>query len=206
MHAPYFALPQVHPHIDPTLSTPTLEFRTIIIRYGSSMVRFLPSLAALLVAVVVTWNIARRSAPQAPAPQSPTPQHSPTTADTPLRLPSAATTPTARSGFRLAGTVVGDLRYAIIEAPNGSNELYGIGQSIPGIGKLVEVGARSATIEGDDGRFVMKLLAAPTPTTGLAAPEPFEADAGFVDDFDEDYDEGLEADYFDDYEGDDLEQ
>jgi hypothetical protein len=69
------------------------------------------------------------------------------------------------STYRLAGTVVGDMRFAIVEAPDGTNDLYSIDEEVPGLGRLVAVGPKSATFEGTEGRFEMKLLAAPTATS-----------------------------------------
>ncbi len=163
------------------------------------MVRILPALAVLVFAIVVTWNLARRTATPPPQPLEPTA----TTLSTPT-IAAAHKSETEISNpnplHRLAGTVVGDLLYAIIEAPDGTNDLYGIDEVVPDLGKLVAVGEKSATFEGHNGRFEMKLLAAPkptaVPTAAESAPEDVEEyedeelDRLYEDGFDED---GLDA-------------
>jgi hypothetical protein len=151
------------------------------------MLRFLPALAVLLVAIVVTWNIARRTAPRPAPPEGSSATH---TATTPTREPagSPVQTPTTVSTYRLAGTVVGDLRFAIVEAPDGTNDLYSIDEDVPGLGRLVAVSSNSATFEGRQGRFEMKLLAAPTPTPAAVAPEVAaddELDDAYLDEYDD---------------------
>ena len=80
--------------------------------------------------------------------------------------PPAATAPPAASGYRLAGTVVGDLAYAIIVDPHGANQLYRIGQTVPGLGALTAIEADRVTMSGSEGSFVLQLAPAPpsTPT------------------------------------------
>lgn len=143
------------------------------------MLRFLPALAVLLVAIVVTWNIARRTAPVPAPPEAPSPTR--TAATTPTGGAAAGQTPTAVSTYRLAGTVVGDLRFAIVEAPDGSNDLYSIDEEVPGLGRLVAVGPKSATFEGSRGRFELKLVAAPTPTPPAVAGDDEAEDLGDAD-------------------------
>lgn len=126
------------------------------------MIRLLPALIVLILAIAATWFIARRSADPAPPTPAPAAAALATVTSPPATPDVAATTPSP--GHRLAGTVVGDVQFAVIEAPDGSNELYGIDDQVPGLGKLVAIGARSATFEGSDGRFDMPLIAAPTPT------------------------------------------
>lgn len=118
-------------------------------------------LAAILIAVLA-WFAGRsysRPAAQATAtptslaPSTPTPAAPPPT-PSPLR-------------HRLAGTVVGDVRYAVIEDATGGNDLYRPGQTVPDLGLLVEVGPRAAVFENDGRRFELELTSAATPT-----PEP----------------------------------
>lgn len=101
-----------------------------------------------------------RDAPPAtftPAPPSPVP--------TPTR--AAGALPAAARGYRLAGTVVGDLAYAIIETPDGANQLYRPGQRVPGLGEVSGIEPDRITLAGSDGPFTLQL--APAPTT---APTP----------------------------------
>jgi hypothetical protein len=168
------------------------------------MIRLLPALAVLLLAIAATWHIARRTAeppPAAPTAAPPVPTQTPTAAPSPA---VAAATP--GPAYRLAGTVVGDVQFAVIEAPDGSNELYALGDDVPGLGKLVAIGPRSATFENSEGRFDMPLIAAPTPTrrAGAAAANDEEDTDGGLDElpddepyFDEPYDDEGDEEYLD---------
>jgi hypothetical protein len=84
----------------------------------------------------------------------------------PTVTPPVATAPPAASGYRLAGTVVGDLTYAIIEDPHGANQLYRVGQTAPGLGEITAIEADRITVTGSEGSFVLQLAPAPpsTPT------------------------------------------
>ena len=145
------------------------------------MIRLLPALVVLVLAIAATWYLAQR-APEPPTPL-PTPAATATAGASATAVsPVAAVSPSP--SHRLAGTVVGDRLYAIIEAPDGSNELYAIDTEVPGIGKLIAVGPDSATFEGSDGRFEMGLVAAP-----VATPRPTVED----DSADEDLDDGEAA-------------
>ena len=81
--------------------------------------------------------------------------------------PAATITATSAPGtpaavrHRLAGTVIGDASYAVIEHPDGTNELYRPGQEVPGLGRLVRVEADRATFAGQQGSFDLKLAPAP---------------------------------------------
>jgi hypothetical protein len=89
----------------------------------------------------------------------------------PVRSPART-----KSGYRLAGTVVGDASYAVVEQPDGTNDLYRPGQTVPGLGRLIELEANRATFEGSDGRYELELVPASTPTvTPLPAEEPTPA-------------------------------
>lgn len=132
------------------------------------MMRILAAIAAAIVIAVLGWFAGRSyqrsgqpptAAPTATALLTPTPA-------VPLPTPSPP-------HHRLAGTVVGDVRYAVIEDPSGRNDLYRPGQTIPDLGVLVEVGPRSAVIEHEGTRFELQLAAAPTPTL---APTPEETE------------------------------
>jgi len=97
-------------------------------------------------------------------------------------LPVATPTPTAGvaaapPGHRLAGTVVGDVRYAVVEFPDGTNDLYRPGQDVPGLGRLVEVESNHAIFEGDNGRLDLRLVAAPTTTPVLLLRDTPRAEA-----------------------------
>ncbi len=152
---------------------------------GNSMVRFLPAIAVLALAIVATWTLARRTAPTSPPAPAATRTPGMVTNPTAAVAASSTASPTEGATHRLAGTVVGDVLYAIVEAPDGSNELYGIDEFVPDVGKLVAVGTKSATFEGRNGRFEMKLVAAPPPTPRPEAPDtPEPSDDEFLDDVD----------------------
>lgn len=85
-------------------------------------------------------------------------------ATTPTAIPTNAAAP---PGHRLAGTVVGDVRYAVVELPDGTNDLYRPGQEVPGLGRLVEVASNHAIFEGDNGRVDLRLVPAATTTPVL---------------------------------------
>jgi hypothetical protein len=66
--------------------------------------------------------------------------------------------------------------YAVIERPDGTNDLYRPGQTVPGLGRLVDLAADRATFEGSDGRIELQLVPASTPTiTPSPADEPTPA-------------------------------
>jgi hypothetical protein len=136
----------------------------------SARISLLLVLSALLLALFLFWLLTR-SPDVAPIPLlSPTPNLAPTsqTTRTPPNPDSATAT---KTGYRLAGTVVGDALYAVIELPDGTNELYRPGQMVPGLGRLVDLGANRATFEGGDGRIELQLVPASTPTV---TPSPEE--------------------------------
>lgn len=132
------------------------------------------SLSVGAVLALGTWLLWRaHQAPPPPPPPSlaPTPLPSPLPAVT--AAPSPAGTAAGRAGeYRLAGTVTGDLAYAIIVRPNGEHALVQPGQTVPGLGRLVAVGADTARIAGDDGEFDLRVEAAPSPTPARTSASP----------------------------------
>lgn len=138
-------------------------------------ISLLPILAALALILLLFWTLMRDTGVEPPPPTPPvrgatTPPEEPTT---PPRSPAAT-----KPGYRLAGTVVGDVRYAVIEQPDGTNDLYRPGESVPGLGRLVDLGADRATFEGSDGRIELQLAPASTPTvTPSPAEEPTSEEA-----------------------------
>lgn len=131
------------------------------------------SLCVGAVLALGTWLLwrAHHGPPPAPAATA-TPSVTPT--------PEATATPTGalpRSaiGYRLAGTVIGNVTYAVIVAPNGHSELVRTGQILKGLGQLTSVEADRVTIVGDDGAFALQVAAAPTETaTAVPTPPPTE--------------------------------
>jgi len=114
-------------------------------------------------------------APPPPAPPTVSPSASPTATAT---ATPTGVVPAAARGYRLAGTVVGDVTYAIIEKPEGGNELLRPGQILRGVGQVVSIDEDHIAIDGDDGRFELVLASAPTatPTRPSAAwPSPSPA-------------------------------
>jgi hypothetical protein len=134
-----------------------------------NMQRFIVLLLTLCLLLVFAlgWYLRRR-----PAPPPTANEVSPTATAAPTWTPQ----PEAKKKIqhRLAGTVVGDEQYVVVELPDGRNELYTPGQSVPGLGRVVSIGPDQATFDGDAGRVTLRLLPAPTPTatpTGSAAEE-----------------------------------
>jgi len=121
------------------------------------------SLAAVLLLGIYLLTSSRSS-------PTPAPTTSPTAA-APSAAASATATfgpPAAASGYRLAGTVVGDLAYAIIVDPHGNNQLYRPGQTVPDLGVVRSVEADQVTLEGSDGVFALQLAPGPTDTPTTA--------------------------------------
>lgn len=165
----------------------------------ATTVRLVPALAVLAASVAATWMIARHGGTPAPEP-IPTATATPVEAvptDVPTSPPSAVT---PDPEYRLAGTVVGDRLYAIIESPDGSNELYGIGSEVPGLGTLVAVGKSHATFEKEEGRYDLPLLPVATPTP-RAAGAPVAETRDDDTDYDDDYPDDEEAENGEYYEG-----
>jgi len=160
--------------------------------------KLLIAIIALLL-ILVGWLLLR--SPSAPQPPAVEPSAVPATATRAPALPAAAESPSP--GYRLAGTVVGDVQYAIIEAPDGSNRLYHVDDEIPGLGTLLEIRGLSAKFRGADGEFELPLLAAPSPTAGVAIEtyvgadeSEYGEDDGAAEDYG--YEEYDEEEYYDD--------
>jgi len=80
--------------------------------------------------------------------------------------------PAAARGYRLAGTVVGDLAYAIIVDPQGNNQLYRPGQTVPELGVVRSVEADQVTLDGSNGAFTLRLAPGPTDTPTVPRTQP----------------------------------
>lgn len=135
-------------------------------------------LACCVGAVVVlgTWLLWHaRHAPPPPPPATATPTLTDTA--TPTATPTGAV-PRAAAGYRLAGTVVGDVAYAVIESPAGRSELIRTGQILKGVGQVTAIEEDRVVIAGADGDFALRVAAAPTTTATpvftpiTAAPTP----------------------------------
>jgi hypothetical protein len=124
-------------------------------------------LAACLVSILALGWYLRRSAPSGSEDQTASTSEASLATSSPT--PTASAQPTAPLGHRLAGTVVGDEQYVIIEDPDGANELYRPGESVPGLGKLVEIGPDRAAFDSDAGRILLRLLPGSTPTSSPRA-------------------------------------
>lgn len=121
------------------------------------------SLGAVLLLGIYLLTSARSSSTDSRTP-------SPTVA---LPTPAVSATatagpPPAAIGYRLAGTVVGDLAYAIIVDPHGNNQLYRPGQTVPQLGVVRSVEADQVTLEGSNGVFALQLAPGPTDTPTTA--------------------------------------
>jgi hypothetical protein len=137
-----------------------------------NMQRFIVSLLALCLLLVFALGVYLRKSGEPPAPP-------PASTAPPTVQPTEAAPPddTAHVEHRLAGTVVGDEQYVVIEHPDGRNELYRLGQTVPGLGRVGQIGSDSATFEEDGRRITLRLLPAPTPTAVPPTSAPSEVDA-----------------------------
>ena len=111
-------------------------------------------------------------APPPPPPATPTPTVTDTVA--PTATPTGAL-PKAAAGYRLAGTVVGDVAYAVIESPGGRSELFRTGQVIKGLGQLTAIAEDRVLIAGPGGAFALTVAAAPTATASPVVTPPTAA-------------------------------
>lgn len=120
-----------------------------------------------------TWLLWRSH--QAPPPEPP-PTASPSVTATPE--PTATPTgaiPRAATGYRIAGTVVGDVSYAVIVSPEGRSELVRTGQILKGLGQLMAIEKDGVTIAGDNGEYVLQVASAPTVTATAVLTTPTAA-------------------------------
>ncbi len=139
----------------------------------------LAAIAAVILTAALAW-FAGRSYSRSSQPPAPPPSFTAAAATPTPTAPQPSPSPV---GYRLAGTVVGDVRYAVIEDSHGENELYRPGQVVPDLGSLVEVEPHVAIFESDGRRFELHLTSAATPT-----PEPTPDDTPVDEDDGEDVD------------------
>jgi hypothetical protein len=100
---------------------------------------------------------------QPPTPRDTSPPPRPTP---PIRLaPSRVIT-----GHRLAGTVVGDAQYAIVEDPRGASDLYHLGDMVSDLGELTQIEPDRVLFAGANGPLELRLASAPTETAAPATP------------------------------------
>ena len=117
-----------------------------------------------------TWLLWR--AHHAPPPE---PQATATASVTPTASATATVTgavPRAAVGYRLAGTVVGDVAYAVIVSPSGRSELVRTGQILKDLGQLTSIEEDRITIVGADGPFDLRVASAPTVTATAVVTPP----------------------------------
>jgi Type II secretion system protein C len=131
-------------------------------------------LSLAVVLALGVWLLQRAHRPsEPPPPGTPTATPSPLPPAAPSATPGAAALLAQR--YRLAGTVVGDLSYAIIEDPNGVNQLYRPGQIIPGLGEVSAIEADRITLVDGGTTLILQLAPAPTTTSTLRRAEPDES-------------------------------
>jgi len=118
-------------------------------------------LSLAFVLALGVWLL-RRAHRETPPPPVATATVAPSATVGPTITPAAAAL--AARGYRLAGTVVGDLSYAIIEDPSGGNQLYRPGQTIPDVGEVIAIEADRILLAGRDGDIVMQIAPGPTTT------------------------------------------
>lgn len=135
------------------------------------------SLAVVLALGVWLLQRAHRDS-EPPPPGTPTATPSPLPPAAPTATPGAAAALAQR--YRLAGTVVGDLSYAIVEDPNGANQLYRPGQTIPGLGEVNAIEADRITLVDGDTTLVLQLAPAPTTTPTLGRAETGDSSTSSV--------------------------
>jgi hypothetical protein len=125
--------------------------------------------AVLLLGGSLLWRA------HAPPPAAPTAPPTATPTETARATPTGDL-PEAARRYRLAGTVAGGVSYAILEGPGGQSDLLQPGEVVRGLGQVIAIGEDSITIEGDAGRFELRVAPAPTvtvtPTPRLQIPTP----------------------------------
>ena len=133
-------------------------------------------LALLLGALAITvlllwWRVSNRMSSAdrvGPATQTPTVTPTPTT-------PSRSPTPVLH---RLAGVARGRVEYAAVEGPDGTSQLYRLGDEVPGLGRLARVDRNSATINGPSGEIRLRVAPAPTASVTPTRRATWTAPAG----------------------------
>ena len=128
-------------------------------------IRLPATILALALALLATWLWTQQTNDHRTAVVSNT--AAPTTHYT--SLPTQPPAPTVDPRYRLAGTVVGDVRYAVIETPDGRNDLYRLNATVPGLGKLEEIHGNHAVFVSPRGRIELPVSAAPTATPDESA-------------------------------------
>lgn len=127
------------------------------------------SLSVGAVLLLGSWLLWRAHHAPPPAPPATATPSSPPTAEATATATGAL--PRAAAGYRLAGTVVGDVAYAVIVSPAGHSELVQPGQVVPDLGRLIAVDQDRVTFAGADGPFALRVAAAPTVTpTAVVTP------------------------------------
>lgn len=118
--------------------------------------RVLAAVMALVAAALLAWILTHPSS-QTSAP--PAAASSPTVAATATAAAAATVVP----GYRLAGTALGLRgRYAVFEAPDGTTEMYRVGEEVPGLGTLQRVGDVDAVLLTSSGEMRFQVRPAPT--------------------------------------------
>jgi len=107
--------------------------------------------------LIVLWL-----APRLPQTKTEAPTPAATSPEIPVS-PSPTASP-IRIAQRLAGTVVGDVRYAVVEQPDGTSSLYRPGDEVAGLGQLLTIESDHATFLTPSGPVELRLAPAPTGT------------------------------------------
>lgn len=116
--------------------------------------RVLAAALAVVAALALAWILLQRRNEAAPV-------VAPTAA--PASTSTATSAPTVAPGYRLAGTAMGlHGRYAVFEDPSGANEMYKIGDEVPGLGTLTRVGEVDASVTTSAGEVRFQVRPAPT--------------------------------------------
>lgn len=118
--------------------------------------RVLAAVMALVAAALLAWILTHPSSETSAPPAA---ASSPTVAATATAAAAATVVP----GYRLAGTALGLRgRYAVFEAPDGTTEMYRVGEEVPGLGTLQRVGDVDAVLLTSSGEMRFQVRPAPT--------------------------------------------
>lgn len=125
------------------------------------MQRVAVPLGLVLVLLVGAWLLWTRSPAELPRVETPPAPQIPTRTPT-VAAPQAAA---PEGEFRLAGTAVGQPgAWAAIESPDGSSNLYRLGDVVADLGEIVAIQSDHVVVRSDQGETRLRLKPAATAT------------------------------------------
>lgn len=126
----------------------------------------LPALAILL--LLLGWWLHQRAQridrDRHTATTTPAPSPTPTTG----AFGQATASPSVH--HRLAGIAVGDVRFVVVEHPDGTSALYRLGNEVPGLGRVRDITEDGATFDTPSGPLLLHITAPPPATATPPAP------------------------------------